>query len=392
VDAVWVEERLRLGEDSRTEFKGVAAAGFDIDAGDLAREIAAFANSGGGYILLGVENDGRLTGAGSIEQADKLMQKAVNVCRDRNLPQCTFSKVLVRDNLVLVLEVPGSTPDRPYLVGGRFLVRQGSETREGSRAELLQVTQSVDYHFDEQAVSGTTRKEIDEDAVRRFLANVYGRIPEADETTRYLRALGCLTEEDTPTVAGILFFGRDLQRWLPDARVSAVRFPGIETTSEFLDRQEIGGRLPDQFSATIDFLSKHLTAPSRVEGWQRVEAGIMPDVRIPLQVLREAVLNALGHRDYRMASQTRLFVYDDRVEIVNPGGLLNRLTLESIRLGSSQRRNPRIALLLARALTARQENIGIGIPDMCRLMRERGLPEPSFSVEGGHFRVVIRGR
>jgi len=386
MDAVWVEERLRLGEDSRTEFKGVAAAGFDIDAGDLAREITAFANSGGGFILLGVENDGRLTGAGSVEQADRLMQKAVNVCRDRNLPQCTFFKVLVRGNLVLVIEVPSFSPDRPYLMGGRFLVRQGSETREGSRDELLQVTQSFDYNFDEEPVRGATPDEIDEEAVRRFLADAYGRTPEAAETARYLRALGCLAEDDTPTVAGILFFGRDPQRWLPDARVSAVRFPGIETTSEFLDRQEIGGRLPDQFSATADFLAKRLTAPSRVAGWERLEGGIPPEV------LREALLNALGHRDYRMASQTRLFVYDDRVEIVNPGGLLNRLTLESIRLGISQRRNPRIAGLLARAHTAQRENLGIGVPEMLRLMRERGLPEPSFTVEGGHFRVMIRSR
>lgn len=386
MDAAWVEERLRLGEDSGTEFKGVVRRNFDIDPGDLAREIAAFANSGGGFILLGVENDGTVTGAGSVTQADVLMQRAVNVCRDRNLSQCFFSKVLVRDNLVLVIEVPGFTPDRPYLVGGRFFVRQGSETREGSRAELLQVTQSFDYNFDEQPVRGATREEIDEEAVRRFLGDAYGRAPDNAETTRYLRALGCLAGEDTPTVAGILFFGRDPQRWLPDARVSAVRLPGIETTSEFLDRQEIGGRLPDQFSAAADFFAKHLIAPSRVAGWERLERGIPPEV------LREAVLNALGHRDYRMASQTRLFVYDDRVEVVNPGGLLNRLTLESIRLGISQRRNPWIAVLLARAHTARRENLGIGVPEMLRLMRERGLPEPSFSVEGGHFRVVIRGR
>ena len=393
MDARWIEERLRLGEDSRTEFKGVAAAGYDVDPGELARQIAAFANSGGGVVLLGIEDDGRVTGAGAVGQADALMRKAVNVCRDRNLPPCTFSKVLVGDSVVLVIEVPGFSPDRPYLVGGRLFVRSGSETREGTRAELLQITQSFDYHFDEQPVREAAREEVDDQAVRHFLADAYGRVPDTAETNHYLRALGCLAEDDVPTVAGIAVFGKDPQRWLPDARVSAVRVPGKEASAEFLDRQEIGGRLPDQFTAAVDFLSKHLSSPSRVEGWERAERGIPPEVgRIPPEVLREALLNALAHRDYRMASQTRVFVYDDRVEVVNPGGLLNRLTLDSIRVGISQRRNPRIAVLLARAHTTRRENLGLDVPEMLRLMRERGLPEPSFTVEGGHFRVSIRAR
>jgi ATP-dependent DNA helicase RecG len=123
-----------------------------------------------------------------------------------------------------------------------------------------------------------------------------------------------------------------------------------------------------------------------VEGWERRERGIPPEV------LREALLNALAHRDYRMASQTRLLVYEERVEISNPGDLLNRLTLESIRLGVSQRRNVRIAALLARAHTTRRESLGIGVPAMFTLMRERGLPAPEFRIEGGHFRVTLRTR
>ncbi|MET0405495.1 MAG: ATP-binding protein, partial [Cystobacter sp.] len=120
-----------------------------------------------------------------------------------------------------------------------------------------------------------------------------------------------------------------------------------------------------------------------VEGLERVEEGI------PEKVLREAVLNAMAHRDYRAASQVRIFVFDDRVEIVNPGELLNQLTMDGIRLGGiSQRRNPVLAGLLARA--RRRENMGMGVPEMMRLMRERKLPPPEFSLEAGHFRVVLR--
>jgi ATP-dependent DNA helicase RecG len=388
MDAGRLQERLRLGEDSRTEFKSVARSNFDLHVDDLASEVAAFANSGGGQIFLGVEDDGTPTGTGTMAQADALMRKVVQACRDRVRPAiaCEVVKSLVGDATVLVVDVPGFGPDRPYLVDGVLFVRVGAQRQRGARDDLIRITQSLDFHFDEQPVRGAALDDIDERAVETFLREAYSEAPSTDMARRYLRTLGCLDEGDGPTVAGILFFGRDPQRWLPDATVSAVRFPGVDTTTEFLDRQELRGRLTEQFEGAAAFLSRHLSMPSRVEGWERRERGIPPEV------LREALLNALAHRDYRMASQTRLLVYEERVEISNPGDLLNRLTLESIRLGVSQRRNVRIAALLARAHTTRRESLGIGVPAMFTLMRERGLPAPEFRIEGGHFRVTLRTR
>jgi ATP-dependent DNA helicase RecG len=388
MDPTSLEARLRLDEDSRTEFKGVAANNFDVDVGDLAREIAAFANSGGGQIFLGVEDDSTVTGVGTVAQADALMRKVSQACRDRVRPPiaCEVTKALVGGTPLLIVDVPGFAPDRPYLADGVLFIRDVNQKHRGTRADLIRITQSVDYHFDEQPVRGAVHDDLDLSAVREFLSAAYDRSPDVAEVASYLRTLGCLEAGDTPTVAGVLFFGHDPQRWLPDATVSAARLPGTEPTTQFLDREEIGGRLTDQFTGAVAFLSKHLSAPSRVEGWQRKDLGV------PTEVLREAMLNALAHRDYRMASQTRLFVYDDRVEVANPGELLNRPTLETIRFGISQRRNPRVAALLARAHSARREHLGIGIPEMFRLMRDRGLPEPQFRIDGGHFRVVLRIR
>ena len=165
--------------------------------------------------------------------------------------------------------------------------------------------------------------------------------------------------------------------------MSVVRFKGTEISGEFLDKQEIGGRLPDQLQSATDFLNRHMVNPAQIQGMERVEKGV------PLEVLREALVNALVHRDYRASSQTCVFVFDDRVEIVNPGVLLNRLSLESIRLaGIKQYRNPLIVSLMSRM--RRRESLGMGIPEMIRLMQKRGLPEPEFSLAGGHFRVVLR--
>ncbi len=160
----------------------------------------------------------------------------------------------------------------------------------------------------------------------------------------------CVEEGGVPTVAGVLLFGQDPQRWFPDARISAVRFPGASVSGEFADRKEIGGNLLQQLDHAMTFAP----TPARISGLERVEHGI-PEV-----VLREALVNALAHRDYRAASQVRLFVFSDRLEIIS-GGWLNHLTIDSIRLaGISLRRNPIISSLLARA--RRQESLASASP------------------------------
>ena len=147
-----------------------------------------------------------------------------------------------------------------------------------------------------------------------------------------------------PTVAGFLLFGNAPEARLPDARISAVRFSGTEITANFADRKEFGGRLLDQIALAESFLENSVPAPSSVEGWNRVERGI------PIPALREALVNAIIHRDYRVASQTRLMIFSDRIEIINPGVLLNMLSLDSIRFGGiSQRRNPVLASLVSRS-------------------------------------------
>lgn len=264
MDTEALKRRISLGEDSATKFKSAAKAGFRLDADAVAKEIAALANSGGGELIVGVEDDGAVSGLGDSKQADQA--------------------------LALVAQ-----PDRcrhPH-------VRQRST-----------------------AVA-------------------------------------------------------------PDARVSAVRVAGTAFSGDFATRLEIPGRLGKQTDDAVAFLTNNTPAPARIQGMERSEQGI------PEAVLREAMLNALVHRDYRAASQVRLVVFTDRVEIVNPGILLNHLTIESIRLGGiSQRRNPVLAALLARA--RRRENLGFGVPEMLRLLHTHGFPEPEFEQAGGHFRLVIR--
>lgn len=375
-------QRLRLGEDSRTEFKSTAHDG--LDRKNLAREIAAFANGGGGQIFLGVEDDGTPTGVGTIQQADAMMCQVVQACQTMVHPAiwCPVMKVEVEGKLVLIVDVPASSPDRPYRAEHIFYIRDASMSREARRDELLRMLQSQNIHHDETSVEGSTQEDLDLEAIDALLRAAYAPGAPA-QRSHYLRALKCIDDGGIPTVAGVLLFGREPERWFTDARISAVRWRGTRMSGDLADRQEIHGHLVRQIDGAIAFLARHVPAPARIEGFERVELGI-PEV-----VLREAVLNAVAHRDYRAASQIRIFVFDDRLEIINPGLLLNHLTLDSIRLGGiSQRRNPVIAAALAR-LRGR-ESLGMGVPEMVERMRERGLPEPELSLEGGHFRVVLR--
>lgn len=380
-----LEKRLKLGEDAVTEFKSAVVSSYQVDTKDIAKAITAMANTKGGHVFIGVEDDGTVSGAGTLQQADKLMLQVSQACQNIIQPPifCALQKLEAQGETVLVVEVPRFSADRPYHTGGKYYVRDANQSREARRDELIRLLQSADYHFDEEPVEGSRLEDLDPGAIRSFLSSIYDEPDLETNSTHLLSALQCVDRNGTPTVTGTLLFGREPQRKFPDARISAVLVKGTEMTSDFVDRKEMGGRLLDQVEDAVTFLKKNVRAPSHVEGLERVEEGL------PEKVLREAVLNAVAHRDYRAASQVRIYVFDDRVEIVNPGELLNQLTLDGIRVGGiSQRRNPVLAGLLARA--RRRENLGMGVPEMIRQMKAKKLPPPEFSVSAGHFRVVLR--
>ena len=379
-----LEQMLRSGEDSMTEFKGVIHGNYKADAADLAKAITALANTRGGYLLIGVEDDGTPTGVGTVEQADQLMRQVTQLCQNNIEPPllCTVAKREVRGIPILVVEVPSYSPSRPHRAASIYYVRDGNRSREARREELVRLIQSTDYHFDEQPMTGATQEDFDRDAVRAFLASAFPGRASEQNVTPLLGALKCVDRTGIPTVTGILLFGREPARWLVDARISAVRLQGTTVSRSFVDKQELTGRLLEQIDAASAFIQRNVAAPAQVEGLVRVERGI------PLDVVREAITNAVLHRDYRSASQIRVLIFDDRLEVINPGELLNQLTLDNIRQGGiSQKRNPVLASVLNRA--RRSENLGFGIPEMINRMRELGFREPSIEVTGGHFKLTL---
>ncbi|MCC7541039.1 MAG: putative DNA binding domain-containing protein [Deltaproteobacteria bacterium] len=376
---------VALGESATLELKSVRATGGLLDAQVAARAICALANSGGGTLVVGVEDDGSVTGVGTAQDVNRLIEQMVNVCAQGIRPplMCRTEAVPIGGVLAVALTVPGFLPDRPFRAGTKAYVRDGAVTREAREDELRRLySSSTNVHFDEQVVDDAVRSDLSDALIADFLREAYPAAP-PDHAEHYLRALHALSSDGRPTVTGVLLFSDDPRRFLVDAHVTAIRFRGASISGDFVDRADIGGPLGAQLETTLRFLAAHVASPSRVVGTERREQGI------PMEALREAVVNALAHRDYRVASQTRVFVFDDRVEIRNPGTLLNQLTLDGIRLGGiSQRRNPHIAAALARL--RRREHAGVGVPEMIRFAVQRGLPEPVIEIVSGDFKVVFR--
>jgi ATP-dependent DNA helicase RecG len=369
-------DRIQLGEDSTTEFKDER-----VRPEGLAAAIVSFANASGGDVVIGVADDGRIVGVG---HPDKLANRVDSVCRNNVEPplgaaHVTLEKVRAGDQVVVVLHVSRGR-QRPYRASdGVYYVRALAGRRAASRQELLEMLQSAQSLFpDEVPVEDAGIADLD-------LAYLVEQRPELkglahDALLRSLAAIKVMADATHPSLGGLLCFGADPQRARPYARITAIRQRGVAITEEFLDRQELAGVVARQISGAQAFVRRHVPPlPS---------SGAQPLYAFPYQAVDECLVNAVAHRDYLAAAQVRLFVYDDRVEVISPGQLLNSVTIEAMRQGYHLVRNPVVFNHLARLRLA--TDAGRGVPSMIELMRASGLPEPEISVVGHELRVVLR--
>ena len=214
-------------------------------------------------------------------------------------------------------------------------------------------------------------------AARRLEVNV--NTP-ADQVLRQLK----LIRSGKSTVAGVLLFGKSPAQFLPQATVRCARFKG-ETEGTFLDMQVVGGTVIEQVEAVMEFARRNLAMAATIEGaLERKETW-----EYPLEALREAVINAVCHRDYASAASVQLRIFDDRLEVWNPGGLPPELSVRDLRVShASIPRNKLVAD--AFFLIGYVEQFGTGTQRMIDLFQQAGLPEPEFESREHFFRVLFR--
>jgi ATP-dependent DNA helicase RecG len=388
---------VSLGEDQRTEFKAA-----DADAADIARAIAALANSGGGRLLLGVGDDGAFLGlwysqpthiARNVRTMSDLAawrQWVVNVSRHNCEPAVpiTVEHVPVDGHDILVVHVPDGQ-DKPYRTNHRIYVRIDREVHEATREEISQLLfASGRVQYERLPVPDAELEELDDGLLRRYLTDVR-RAPESVDPVQRADllvnlGLACrLGGRVIPSIAGMLLFGRRPQDRLPAATLKCAFFYGLHQGADLRDRADVVGPLMRLIDEGAAFVARNRRLVPRMEGIRRVDVPEYPDYSV-----RESIANAVAHRDWSLdGAKVRLFVFDDRLELWSPGKLPPPMTLE--RLGYDQfSRNQVIARVLLEL--GYIEEVGLGIRRMRDEAATYGLPAPEFREDGFSFVVTFQ--
>ncbi len=350
----------------------------------LAETLAALANSHGGNVLIGVSPSGRVLGIEDADHEQATVQEAeLQASPPLILPMPEV--VQLHDNAVCVVQVPPGLP-HAYALNGRYLTRAGTHNRLLTTTELSSLLlQRSEAGFEARAVPAASADDLNPDQIESYLQSVDGLA--GVEWQKALVARGCLVpsaDAPAPTYAGILLFGRQPQRFLQHARVILVRYAGRQMGDEFL-RQEAAGTLPGQIRQSEAFVAANMRRGMRLRGLTREET-----TEYPMPVVREAIVNAIAHRDYAIRGEgIRVLMFSDHMEIYSPGRLPGHVTLANL---VSERFSRNEAIVQVLSDMGFVEQLGYGIDRMVATMAEAGLPAPLFEETVAGFRVTLAGR
>jgi len=360
-----LDKLIALGEGLTLEFKTSVS-------GHLGREICAMANTEGGRILIGVDDSGQNVGVSQPNRAKSQVQNAA-----RNLDPALAIEVEPVGN-ILVVTVP-SGPNKPYSSSGQFYLRDASTTQQMRRGEIQEFFFKEGLvRWDEQPCSEfSMERDFDAKKYRSFVRAT--GIPSGLKRQDVLRNLDVLTDDGMRN-AGVLVFAKIVSRFHLQASVTCALFQGASKV-KILDKQTYHGGILDTYRDTMSYLLSHLNTEYIIKGGPREEV-----LELPEEALREAVLNAIAHRDYRSTSNVQVHIFQDRVEITNPGGLVPGLSKKD--LGRVSRpRNLRLFSLMDRMELV--ENVGSGIKRMRDAIQEYGLKPPVIEAGDDWFTITF---
>ncbi len=369
---------IRQGENSSVEFKSAKA-----HPDSLARELVAFANTQGGTLLIGVEDDGHISGLNeSIDHEARI----ANIARNNVNPPINVESAIVEmpEGRVLMVKVERGR-DRPYqTLQNQFLVRVGSTNRTATQGELLRLFQQAGlFHYDATAVQGTGIADLNLAALDRHFSQYGFDLNAEDDKPRILANADIMTDTGEATVAGLLLFGINPQRYLPYAGISFAHFSGHEVTEELIDKQVIEGVLSFQVDSALAVIRNNLQRPSRIQGARTEDASF----QYPDKVFRELLVNAVIHRNYSITgSRIRIQLFTDRIEFISPGRLPNSVSIAKLPMGVSYAVNPIIVKFMENLRY--MDRLGRGLPMVWQTAR-KNQREICFEEIGEEFRVVL---
>lgn len=354
---------------------------------EIVETCAAFATAQGGRIYIGVRDNGPVVG---VQIGKGTLEGLANDIAQNTVPKLVPAIQTIQESgqTVVVVEV-SENPVKPVTANGRAYRRSGRTNQVLSASEIAELyfaTRGVTW--DETTRADATLADIDAEKVRKFLSRARSeRQWEVDAQTPVEQALRQLNlvKNGQLTIAALLLFGKNPQRFLLQARVRCARFKG-DNEVEFLDLKVIEGDLVQQVEEAMAFVRRNTSMTAKIEGGalERKEHW-----EYPLDAVREGITNAICHRDYADSGNVLVKIFDGRLEVLNPGGLPAGLTVDDLR--NPHESKPRNKLVAdAFFLIKYIEQFGTGIGRMIEECRRAGAPEPQFECRPESFHIVFQ--
>ena len=369
---------LKQGESETVEYK----LGFNKEAIET---VVAFSNTRGGVIIIGVNNDGEVKG---VKIGTETLKDWGNQISQNTEPKVIpdIRMVEVKHKVVAIIEIK-EFPLKPVSTRGRSLRRVQNSNRQMSPQEIAHMhLASTGSSWDALSAENVSLNDLDLTKVQEFIISAtatgrknFGHTPDPIGILEKLE----LVKSGVPTWASVLIFGKTPQSPLTQAQVHCGRF---KSNIDILDDKLFDGTIVDQVDKTMEFIQKHINVRFHITGKSRREE----IWEYPLEALREAVVNAICHRDYSDTADIQIKIFDDSVQIWNPGPLPYGITIEDIYRGnhSSRPRNKLVAQVFYDLGLI--ERYGSGIERMINACKVSGLPEPAFDEINNGFRVILK--
>ncbi|MFO7663750.1 MAG: ATP-binding protein [Chloroflexota bacterium] len=361
----------------------------DTSVVPLAESLVALANSDGGLIVLGVDPDGGSSVEVWEEEAELALRAAARLCRPPVPSQ--WQSVELPAGRFIGISVPRSL-ELHSLADGRVLVRRGNANRPLSGDEIRMLAAGrPTSDFEIEAVPGGKPDDLDTETLREYLAKREERSGgRAPSVSQLLAEIGATDRNGNPTLVGLLLFGRKPQAFLPQSGVVFVKFPGTEPRGDdggigYGRRDELSGPVARIIERAWAIVFDEMRIGATVSGLEREEL-----LEYPRFAVREALVNAVAHRDYRISGRRiEIRMYSDRLEIISPGGLPGYMTLDNL-IDEHFSRNPRLVNGLFQ--WGYIEELGLGIDQMIEEMLQAGHPPPEFKATPHSFTVVLSNK
>ncbi len=403
---------VRGGEDTFLELKVKLS-----NTEKIAQEIVALANTGGGLIVFGVNDQLRVEG---LEDSDDVQQELVRICRDEIMPALVpFIDCIAFDNgrRIVALDIDGKR--RPYRTrDGRFYIRTGAEKREATREELSSLLDEArPLKYENVPVPGASVSDIDEAHLWSFARFFAGDALEEKSIVNY--PTSDLLERDLllaasssnggggtviPIVAGLLLFGRDerVAELLPRSSITATRFAGDTAQAPVVERVQLTGNLYTLYESALRFVNRYgelwEARPRSFPGREMKEEDALTPIAARANyssvAIREALANALVHRDLSLRDHlTRLHVFDYSIEIINPRRAAGfaPIAQRAIRYGVPQCLNPQLKAIFDSAAYGLTELPRGGLPVMLREARSFSGKRAEIHMFNDEFRLRLHG-